>query len=67
MTSRSKAPVDPNKRRFNVVITTADLEAFKKAADKAGLTMSSWSRMMLRHAAQRALRKPSWPNASRSP
>lgn len=38
--------------RFNMDVTPEDLAQFKRAAEKAGMTMSAWARIKLREAAQ---------------
>lgn len=37
--------------RFNVEVDAAELMAYKKAAERKGLSMSAWARLLLREQA----------------
>lgn len=47
---RRKRTKDFTKCRFNMEVSGTDLDDFRKAASRAGLSMSSWGRIALRKA-----------------
>jgi uncharacterized protein (DUF1778 family) len=55
---RGRPPVDPEKAKaeyLDVRLEVAEKEAFKEAADLAGLALSAWVRERLRRAARQEL------------
>lgn len=49
MTPRKAPAAAPT--QINIRLSTAELEAFRKAADRAGLDLSAWLRQLARRAA----------------
>ena len=63
---RGRPPVDPGKAKaeyLEVRLEVAEKEAFKEAADLAGLALSAWVRERLRRVARKELEESGQPVA----
>jgi hypothetical protein len=61
---RGRPPVDPEKAKaihLDIRLEVAEKQAFKDAADLAGLGLSAWIRERLRRAARKELEEASLP------